>query len=165
MHDEILVFWGYMEHPTFRGTGRLLRANIKCRPASCIPCLVFIPIFRTCSMHGSKLSLVLLSHFSLPHVYIIDVKWWRMELESTKKRRLLAIILTSLNFKVLVLIHLWTDCLEILHGRFFGHTQLQNFEQHCTMKIYLLGDTWNTLVYIYIYIYIYIYQWRDKVRK
>ena len=38
-------FGGQMKHPTLRGTGWLLRANNKCRPASRIPCLVFIPMF------------------------------------------------------------------------------------------------------------------------
>ena len=112
MYDEILFFWGTWN-------SLLSETNIKCSPASCISCLVFIPIFRTGWMHGSKLSIVLLSHFMLYYVHILDVKWWRIKQYSTKKRHLLAILRKILNFEVLVLGHLWTDCLETSYRWFF----------------------------------------------
>ena len=95
-----------MKHPTLRGTGQLLRATIKYRPASRIRVWFSFLYSAGVRCMDHSLQKCWCNTFLLHYVYIFDVKLLRIKQCSTKKRHLLTILRKNLDFKVLVVSHL-----------------------------------------------------------
>ena len=87
------------------------------------------------------------------YVYSPDARWCRQKQQSTMKHNLLAILHEVLNFKVLVLVHLWTNCLKISHRWFLGSCTTSKFWTAIHDKILYFKGTWNTLVFIITYFF------------